>query len=390
MQIEFLCGCSAGDQVSFLCILGTAQCCNNQSLCFTTLEDCAAVNNGENVNFSSKGTELCDTTAIGAVSFFEDGFTDSGTCHLIKFHLEIEHEVFFAIDGFEFVFDCCDTFILQSSECIHAVFFTGDQAGSFHSVADCFFHSSFHIIGSDMESRSLFRTACFFHEFDLSITLFLDDFVSETHGFFQFSFSTFFRFTFDHDHFVRKTGIDQFHCAFFHFLDCRVGNQLTVDFTDTDSTNRAREREIGKAECAGCTEHGQHIAVVFAVSGEEKTANLNFIEETFGEEGADRAVSHTADQNFFVRRSTFAFDVTAGETAGCGEFFTVVDLQREEVLTFFCASGTCCGEHDSVTETYSTSAICEMGEFAGGDGHSSVAADVDCYSCFRHDDASFS
>ena len=70
----------------------------------------------------------------------------------------------------------------------------------------------------------------------------------------------------------------------------------------------------------------------------------------------------------FSRRTAFALEVTAGEFAGGGRFFAVIDGEREKVLPFLDGGGGDGGdEDDGFAAADGDGAVGEFGEFAGFD-----------------------
>ena len=228
-----------------------------------------------------------------------------------------------------------------------------------------------------MERGLLLRTADLGGELELGFALLLHDLVGEDHGLFERVFGAFLGLALDHDDLVRQAGVDQFQRALFHFLDRRVRDELAVDAADADGADRALERQVGEHERGGRAEHGEHVALVHAVGGEQQAADLDFIEEAFREERTDGTVGHAADQDFLVAGTAFALDVAAGELAGRGILFAVVDLQREEVLAFLGLAGTRGGEDDGVALADRAGAVGEMGEFSGSQREVAARTDVD-------------
>ena len=122
---------------------------------------------------------------------------------------------------------------------------------------------------------------------------------------------------------------------------------------------------------------------MFSVIGENESVNLDFIEEAFGEERADRTVGHAHRQNFFVGGTAFAFDESAGEASGRGEFFAVVDLEREEVRAFPGGTGADGCEDAGVAHAYDAGTVSEVSKFAGGDFHCLSGGELHRNFCFH-------
>src|SRR6185369_2902094 len=115
-----------------------------------------------------------------------------------------------------------------------------------------------------------------------------------------------------------------------HLLDGWVGDELVVDQRYAHAADRAGPWNVGDGEGgAGAVDH-RDVGVVDQIGRHELTDDLHFIEETLGEERAAGTVAKAGDQNFALGRTTFAFEIAAGEPAGRGVFVAVVAGQREE------------------------------------------------------------
>ena len=73
------------------------------------------------------------------------------------------------------------------------------------------------------------------------------------------------------------------------------------------------------------------VGVVLQVVGEHGHDDLGVVLVALGEERADRAVDQAGDQGLLLRRTAFALEVAAGDTAGGVGPLLVVDREREEV-----------------------------------------------------------
>ena len=95
---------------------------------------------------------------------------------------------------------------------------------------------------------------------------------------------------------------------------------------------------------------------------------MDFVEEALGEERTKRTVAKAGSENFFLARTAFSgLEVTAGKTAGCGEFFAVVDGQGKKVLTRAKGGGCGCGDEQAgLPFGYGYCAACQTGQCAGG------------------------
>ena len=88
-----------------------------------------------------------------------------------------------------------------------------------------------------------------------------------------------------------------------------------------------------------------------------------------GKHGAQDAVHQTGDEDLFVVGAHFAFHESAGEAAGCGERFFVLDGQGKEIGAFLafigCGYG---GQHDRAAHSYDSGSGGLFGPYTGLDG----------------------
>ncbi len=377
VQVEFLDVGAAVDPVGFLGVFRAAECGDHERLGLAALEERAAVDDGEDADFGGERADLGHAASVGTVALLEDRLADGGADVLVKRHAEVEIEILFAV-GFEVLFlELLRAEFLQLGEALFAVFLAGDEARGLDLVGDERDHGGVEIFRDEVERGLLLRTADLGGEFELGFALLLHDLVGEDHRLFERVLGAFLRLALDHDDLVRQTGVHELERALFHFLDRRVRDELAVDAADADGADRALERQVGEHKRGGRAEHGEHVALVHAVGGEQQAADLDFIEEAFREERADRAVRHAADQDLFVAGTAFALDVAAGELAGRGILLAVVDLQREEVLAFLRLAGAGGGEDDGVALTDRAGAVGEVSELAGSQREVAARSDVD-------------
>src|SRR5690606_12155667 len=110
-------------------------------------------------------------------------------------------------------------------------------------------------------------------------------------------------------------------------------NELAIHPADTRAANRPRPGNIADHQRGGCTQNGEHIRIVLAISAERNGLNLNFVIPAFGEERTDRTINDAGSENFFFGGTAFTFEITAREFSGRRSFFAVIDRQREEFLS---------------------------------------------------------
>ena len=126
----------------------------------------------------------------------------------------------------------------------------------------------------------------------------------------------------------------------------RVDDELAVDAADAHGAERAGERDVGNQSAAQAPLMQRMSGSIFAVGAEEHADDLRVVEVALREERTQRAVGHAAGEDFLFGRTAFALEVAAGEFAGGGGFFAVVDGEREQVLAFLDLGGGDGGDED--------------------------------------------
>ena len=95
---------------------------------------------------------------------------------------------------------------------------------------------------------------------------------------------------------------------------------------------------------------------------------MNLVIPTLGEEWPDRTIGEAAGEDFFFRRTAFAFEIAAWESACGGRPLTVIDGEREEFLPGLgFGSGHSGRQNDGFAELNGDGAIRLLGEVAGFD-----------------------
>jgi hypothetical protein len=108
------------------------------------------------------------------------------------------------------------------------------------------------------------------------------------------------------------------------------------------------------------------VGVILAVRTEQEADDLRLEEVILREERAQRTVGHARGEGFFFGGTSLALEIAAGEFAGRGRLFLVVDGQREEVLPLAqLGRGDGAGQDDGVAGADHDGAVGEFGDFAG-------------------------
>ena len=127
-------------------------------------------------------------------------------------------------------------------------------------------------------------------------------------------------FGLDHQHSRFGTGNHQVHYRIFACGLTGIEDVLAIDITHAGRTDGAAKRHAAHRQ--GCTDgnQGGDISIHLRVERHGVHHDVHFIEETFGEEGADRAVNEATGQGFKLARAAFALEKAAGDLA-CGIAF---------------------------------------------------------------------
>ncbi len=150
---------------------------------------------------------------------------------------------------------------------------------------------------------------------------------------------------------------------------CGVDDELAIDASNPAGTGRACERDFADSKSSACANHSRDVGVVFLVGAKDVGNDLDFVEVTIGEEGANGPVYHPCGESFFGGGSSFAFDEAAGEFSGGALLFPVFDGKGEEVdilVSRRCGYGR--DEDDRFTIPDDDGRVGLSGDFARFDG----------------------
>ncbi|MCY1521583.1 hypothetical protein D9M68_564030 [compost metagenome] len=170
--------------------------------------------------------------------------------------------------------------------------------------------------------------------------------VTEHHAAQHDFFAELLGFGFDHQHGGLRAGDDEVHLRILAGGGARIQHVLAVDVAHTGGTDRAAERDAGDRQRGAHADHGGDVGVDFRVQRHGVDHHVHFVQETFGEQRADRTVDQAAGQGFVLAGLGFALEEAAGDLAGGVGLLDVVDGQREEVLTRLGGLGSDHGRQD--------------------------------------------
>ena len=172
-------------------------------------------------------------------------------------------------------------------------------------------------------------------------------------------------FGFDHQHGGLRAGDDQIHLAVHQLGLAGVQHVLAVDVAHAGSADGAVEGDAGDRQRGGGADHGGDVSLDFGVQADDVDDDLDFVEEAFGEQRADRAVDQAAGQRLVLGGAALALEEAAGDLAGGVGLLEVVDGQREEVLAGLgFGLGDHGGQHDGAFDVDEDGAGGLAGDFA--------------------------
>ncbi len=146
-------------------------------------------------------------------------------------------------------------------------------------------------------------------------------------------------FGFDHHHSVVGRGDDQVEFTGLCLVQRRVELIFAILVTDAGRADRSHEGHAGQGQRSRRGDHRHNVRLAFAVERQHLGDNVDFVIETFGEQRTDRAVDQAGNQRFLFGRAALTLEKAAGNAAGGGIFFLIVNGQGEEILAFLHALG---------------------------------------------------
>src|SRR5262249_37436938 len=123
--------------------------------------------------------------------------------------------------------------------------------------------------------------------------------------------------TFDHQHRRLCSGNDEVESAGFQLFLPGEEHELLVDETDANTRKGPLKRDRGRHR-QGRTgpNDGQHVGVVFTVTGQNVAHDLYLVGVPLGKEGTDGAVDEAGGENLFERRPAFTLQKSARKLTG--------------------------------------------------------------------------
>ena len=187
-----------------------------------------------------------------------------------------------------------------------------------------------------------------------------------------------FSFGFNHQYCGFGTCDNQIQFAGLQLFLGRVQHVLVINITNASGANWAVERNTRQGQRCGSADHRDDIRVNLRVNGNHGRDNLNFVNEAFREQRANRAVNQTRDQGFAFARTAFTTEETTRDFTCSVGTLLIVNGQREEILAwlrFFLAhngneyrgvihanhnGGSCLARHHAGLQRYGMLAVLEF------------------------------
>ena len=184
------------------------------------------------------------------------------------------------------------------------------------------------------------------------------DFFGQLHG-----------FGFDHQHSRFGTSDHEVHDRIFARGLAGVEHIFAVDVTHAGRADRAGKGHAADAQRRADRDHGCDVGVHFGVERQGVHHDVHFIEKTFREQRADRAVDQAAGQRLEFAGAAFALEEAAGDLARSVAFLQVIHRQGEKVLAGFAfGARDYGGQHHGAVHVEHHCASGLAGDFAGFHG----------------------
>ena len=216
------------------------KCCNGEYLCLTSAEETASVCSWEKTNFCRERTDFEDSSSVNTLLVVHKPVSYNCLLKLIKSFIYLSLEFFLGVLLFKV---CVYIFIYNEKSCI-----TNSLVVCIHSILNLFFS-----IASDV-GKKLFVN---YHMlvFELRLTDFvlnllnestnlLDFFVCKHNSIIHLFFRNFVSACFNHNNLLKAACNSKVHFAYCSLLFCGVDNELAINKTNINSSNRTIERNV--------------------------------------------------------------------------------------------------------------------------------------------------
>ena len=285
---------------------------------------------GQHADFGDDRTDGFDVTAVDALAGVEDVVANdvrfqflehAGDAQLVVFRLLTFRE--------EVVHDL----LLHFADGRITILLDRDRVG----LAQFGFADGAHVLvdGAVVHGRNLARLLRgLLGQFDDRLDDRLEMPMTEHHGAEHDVFVQFLGFRFHHQNGVGGAGDNEIEIGVSHLVERRVENVFVVDEADAGCTDRTLERRAGEGQRSRRSHQRQNVRIVFHVMRQHRHDDLGFVAPAVDEQRADRTVDQAGNQRFLFGGPAFAFEVAAGNAAGCVGLFLIVHGERQEIDTF--------------------------------------------------------
>ncbi len=189
--------------------------------------------------------------------------------------------------------------------------------------------------------------------------------VAKHHGTQHDFFGQLLRFGFDHQHGRFGACHHQVHLRALARRLAGVEHVFAVDVAHACSANRAIERNARDGQRSAGGNQGGNVGIDFRVQRHRVDDHMHVIEETFGEQRADRAIDQAAGEGFVLAGLGFALEEATGDLARSVGLLDVIHRQREKVLTRLGhLGGHHGGQHHGVVDVHQHGTTGLAGDFA--------------------------
>ena len=138
--------------------------------------------------------------------------------------------------------------------------------------------------------------------------------------------------TFDHQHLVFRTDVDEVEVGIEHFVVSWVGDEFAINLTHAHTADWAVPRNVGNQSRSRRGVDHEDVWLIDLVCCQQQADHLNFIHEALREERTKWTVAKAGGEDFLLGRLAFALEIATWELTSCGELFAVINGEREEIL----------------------------------------------------------
>ena len=345
---------------------------------------------GQRTYFAPDGTDVRSGTSVETLAFVQHATTHGIALHIVV--VTVDQRIFlcqlvfrqigvcFSIRQFEVFADLHESILTGM---LVAVAFLSDTVSRIVTSFLHFFAQVF--IVHLMAILPLHFLTDFFLQLFLETAHRFDGLMSHLQGVEQILFGHFLHLAFHHHDVLFRSAHHDVHVGLLQLGESGIDHIFAIHTGYAHLGNRAFKRYIGNCQCSGCGKTGQCIRHVHAIGRIQNHIHINFCVIVAGEQGAQRAVHQTAGQNLIVRRFTLTLGKTSGETAGSGEFLSILHLQRHKICSgngIF--GGTDSGQEHRVAHREHNGSIGLFGQFPGLDADGSSIRQFDCFLNYVH------